>query len=73
MLNAFGRVFSLRAPATTQNTVSSVKDITEALWGTCASPSTLNELNQKGYPQIDDWRNKPIQGGEKGRESFFCA
>lgn len=42
--------------------VRRVEDITEALWGTRVSPSTVSELNQKVYKQIDDWRNKPIEG-----------
>ena len=42
--------------------VRRVEDITEALWGTKVSPSTVSELNQKVYQQIDQWRNKPIEG-----------
>lgn len=42
--------------------VRRVEDITEALWGTKVSPSTVSSLNQKVYRQIDEWRNKPIQG-----------
>ena len=42
--------------------VRRVEDITEALWGTKVSPSTVSELNQKVYKQIDEWRNKPIEG-----------
>jgi len=39
-----------------------VEDITEALWGTKVSPSTVSELNQKIYARIDAWRNRPIEG-----------
>jgi transposase-like protein len=42
--------------------VRRVEDITEALWGTRVSPSTVSELNQKIYGHIDAWRNKPIEG-----------
>lgn len=42
--------------------VRRVEDITQALWGTKVSPSTVSELNQKVYRQIDEWRNKPIEG-----------
>jgi transposase-like protein len=42
--------------------VRRVEDITEALWGTRVSPSTVSELNQKIYGQIDAWRNRPIEG-----------
>src|ERR1700733_1945561 len=42
--------------------VRRVEDITEALWGTRVSPSTVSELNQKIYAQIEAWRNKPLEG-----------
>ena len=42
--------------------VRRVEDITEALWGTRVSPSTVSELNQKIYQQIETWRNRPIEG-----------
>src|SRR5271154_5932572 len=37
-------------------------DITEALWGERVSPSTVSELNQKIYAQIEAWRNRPLEG-----------
>ena len=43
--------------------VRRVEDITEALWGTKVSPSTISELNKKAYVHIEDWRNRPLQGG----------
>ena len=42
---------------------SSVEDITEALWGSKVSPATISELNKKAYVHIEDWRNRPLQGG----------
>ena len=42
--------------------VRRVEDITEALWGSRVSASTVSELNQKVYGQIEAWRNKPIEG-----------
>ncbi len=42
--------------------VRRVEDITEALWGARVSPSTVSELNQKIYAQIENWRNRPIEG-----------
>jgi putative transposase len=42
--------------------VRRVEDITEALWGTRVSPSTVSELNQKIYQQIETWRKRPIEG-----------
>jgi putative transposase len=42
--------------------VRRVEDITEALWGTRVSPSTVSELNQRLYERIEAWRNQPIEG-----------
>ena len=42
---------------------SRVDDITEALWGSKVSPATISELNKKAYVHIEDWRNRPLQGG----------
>ena len=42
--------------------VHQVEDITEALWGTRVSASTVSELKQKVYGQIEAWRNKPSRG-----------
>ena len=39
-----------------------VEDITEALWGSKVSPSTISELNKKAYVHIEEWRNRPLQG-----------
>jgi transposase-like protein len=39
-----------------------VEGIMEALWGSRVSASTVSELNQKVYGQIEAWRNKPIEG-----------
>jgi len=42
--------------------VRRVEDITEALWGTRVSPSTVSELNQTIYERIEAWRNQAIEG-----------
>lgn len=42
--------------------VHRVEDITEALWGSKVSPSTISELNKKAYVKIEAWRNRPLQG-----------
>lgn len=42
--------------------VRRVEDITEALWGSKVSPSTVSELNQKLAVRIEDWRQRPITG-----------
>lgn len=44
--------------------VRRVEDITEALWGTKVSPSTISELNKKAYVHIEDWRNRVLHGGK---------
>jgi transposase-like protein len=44
--------------------VRRVEDITEALWGTKVSPSTVSELNKKAYVHIEEWRNRPLTGGK---------
>jgi transposase-like protein len=41
--------------------VRRVEDITEALWGTRVSSSTVSELNQRIYGRIEEWRNAPIE------------
>ena len=43
--------------------VRRVEDITEALWRSKVSPATISELNKKAYVHIEDWRNRPLQGG----------
>ena len=43
--------------------VRRVEDITEALWGSKVSPATISELNKEAYVHIEDWRNRPLQGG----------
>ena len=39
-----------------------VEDITDALWGSRVSPSTISELNQKVSGKIDEWRTRPLAG-----------
>src|SRR5262249_17988124 len=41
---------------------ATLADITEALWGTRVSPSTVSDLNKKIYGTIEAWRNRPIEG-----------
>jgi len=42
--------------------VRRVEDITEALWGTKVSASTVSELNQKLYLRLDEWLARPLTG-----------
>ena len=42
--------------------VRCVEDITQALWGTRVSASTVSDLNQKIYGKINEWRERPLVG-----------
>jgi len=42
--------------------VRRVEDITEVLWGSKVSPSTISAMNQKIYGHIESWRNRPLRG-----------
>ena len=42
--------------------VRRVEDISEALWGSRVSASTISDLNQKAYVHIEEWRNRPLKG-----------
>ncbi len=39
-----------------------MEDVTAALWGTRVSSGTISKLNQRIYGQIEEWRNRPIEG-----------
>ena len=41
--------------------VRKVEDITEALWGSRVSPSTISDLNQKIFERVEEWRNRPLE------------
>ena len=41
--------------------VRRVEDITEALWGSRVSPSTISDLNQKILERVEEWRNRPLE------------
>ncbi len=49
-------------PRATATVSPRVEDITEALWGTRVSPSTVSNLNKKIYAKIETWRNRRIEG-----------
>ena len=53
--------------------VRRVEDIMEALWGSKVSPATISELNKKAYVHVEDWRNRPLQGGKYTRMSTWTA
>jgi len=38
-----------------------VEDITQALWGSRVSASTVSHLNQKVFAHIEEWRQRPLQ------------
>ena len=50
--------------------VRRVEAITEALWGSKVSHAIISELNKKACVRIEDWRNRPLQGG---RYPYVCA
>lgn len=41
--------------------VRRVEDITEALWGSRVSASTISDLNQKIFERVEEWRNRPLE------------
>jgi transposase-like protein len=40
--------------------VRRAEDITEVLWGSRVSPSTISELNNKAYVHIEEWRSRKL-------------
>ena len=42
--------------------VRRVEDISEVLWGSRVSASTISDLNQKAYVHIEEWRNRTLTG-----------
>ena len=42
--------------------VRRVEDISEALWGSRVSASTVSDLNQKVYVHIEQWRSRRLSG-----------
>lgn len=42
--------------------VRQVGDITDALWGSKVSTSTISELNRKAYVNIEAWYNRLLTG-----------
>lgn len=42
--------------------VRRVEDISEALWGSRVSASTISDLNQKAYVHIEERRNRRLSG-----------
>ena len=42
--------------------VRRVEDISEALWGSRVSASTISDLNQKAYVHIEEWRQRSLSG-----------
>lgn len=41
--------------------VRRVEDVTEALWGSRVSPSTISDLNQKIFQRVEEWRNRALE------------
>ena len=53
--------------------VRRVEDITQALWGTRVSASTVSDLNQKIYGKIEEWRQQPLVGEFPTFSSMACG
>ena len=41
--------------------VRRVEDITEVLWGSRVSPSTISDLNRKIFERVEEWRNRALE------------
>jgi putative transposase len=39
-----------------------IEDVSEVLWGTKVSPSTVSKLNKQVYERIERWRSRPLSG-----------
>ena len=38
-----------------------IDDIAQALWGASVSASTISNLNEKAFEQVEAWRNRPLE------------
>ena len=37
-----------------------IEDVSEALWGSSVSASTVSNLNEKAFASVEEWRNRPL-------------
>ena len=40
-----------------------IEDVSELLWGAPVSPGTVSNLNEKAFAAIEEWRQRPPEGG----------
>lgn len=38
-----------------------IEDVSEALWGSSVSASTVSNLNEKAFASVEGWRNRPLE------------
>ena len=38
-----------------------IKDVSEILWGSSVSASTVSNLNEKAFASVEEWRNRPLE------------
>ena len=38
-----------------------IEDVSEALWGSSVSASTVSNLNEKAFKAVERWRNRPLE------------
>lgn len=43
-----------------------IEDVSDVLWGTKVSPSTMSTLNKQVYSKVDSWRNQSLSASGNG-------
>lgn len=38
-----------------------IKDVSEILWGSSVSVSTVSNLNERAFASVEEWRNRPLE------------
>ena len=38
-----------------------IEDVSEILWGSSASASTVSNLNEGAFASVEEWRNRPLE------------
>ena len=38
-----------------------IEDVSEILWGSSVSASTVSNLNEKAFASVEEWRNRPLE------------
>lgn len=40
-----------------------IEDVSQILWGAGVSAGTVSNLNDKAFASVEEWRNRPLEGG----------